>query len=456
MPSLSTRQLFWLLIVIFVISRAFLFSLESDKYLQKFPFQDDAPAYLNIARVYLGTGSFEQYNLTPYTRTPLYPLFLTMFLIHPTTALPAVLFSQQLISALTIALVFWFLIKHHSRSAAIVTTLLLIFFFDFCLYGFLIRNEIIFSAWLLLGTLCYLQLWSSAHLYWPLLAGLSFGLSVLTRPISFLIFLPLLLPLVLSVAAAHFTFKRALIISALFLLAFFIPVTPWLTYNYFLTQSFVLQLESSIVHATFPGGHYQAYNVADYIDTAGKSPLAIDQSLFSLALHRIKAQPKIWLANSWQNFTWRLWSLGFTDTHLRYFGYLPADGGYHHGITPLWQRWLSSINLFSRSITINPFYHFYFILNNLLGFSLLALSLLSLIIFPFFPFRSQIIYLVIFYFWLLLSFFQFSGSRLILPVIPLFFMILPDFPAALLRFIHRPPQPPHNHARLHDKPEMKI
>ncbi len=425
---MSKRQAIIFIILVFLVTRGLLFLLEKDLFLYKFPYQDDAPAYLKISQILLGQESYESSSLSPFVRVPGYPLFLSA--IQKPAGLnnfKTIFFIQQFISLVIIFTLFFYLCKKTSIKMALTLVLILALFFDFTLYGFLIRSEILFTFLIFFGTLTHLNTVNRRQLKWAVLTGLLFGLATLTRPVSFLAFIPLSLTILATKQKGLNTIVSSLKLIFAFLIPFVLVLTPWLTRNYSLSGRFLLQQDlSNIYYATLPGGHWQSVQITDVIDTADKDYLAIDSEMTALAVKNIKEKPNVWIKNSLRSFLYRLWSMGFTDTYLRYFEYTPDTGGYHKSsISPL-SKLISSINIFSNRYSINPIHHLYLVINNIIGFSFILMSLFCLIVFPYFKRNAIVIFTIFLYFWSITSIFAFSGSRYMIPMVPLLFLLTPD------------------------------
>jgi len=441
--SQSHRKISLIVLIIFVAiffgSRTLLFFTDIQHYLNVFPYQDDARVYLSLASIILDQTTYEATDLSPFVRVPLYPLFIAAIKsLSPTYYIPIIFSIQQLVQLSIIVTVFRYIRKYYSQTVAAFLSLILTLFFDFTLYGFLVRPEIIFSAFILFGSLAFLRALHHQNKTWPILTSLLFGLATLTKPVAALL---IIIPLTLITFSAYPS-KHYLSISAvksiLIIGTFFLVLSPWLVRNYLISGTLVLQQDTSnIIHATAPGGHWGTLTTEDLITTEGKSVLEIDRELTTLALQRIKQNPSIWIRNSLKNFTFRLWSIGFTDTHLRYFGYSDISGGYHKSGSPsLLSRLLVSINIVNSDYDINPLHHLYLIANNVVGFSMVPITLLGLVLLPFFSPPAKKLFAMLLYFWLLTSLFSFSGSRYMVPLIPILFLVLPDYPQAMMKMLH--------------------
>jgi|GEM_PF-2749161 4-amino-4-deoxy-L-arabinose transferase-like glycosyltransferase len=440
LQRLNSRHYLLIITIIFIASRALIFISEKDDFLNILLQQDDGVVYQELSLIWQGEATYESLNRSPFVRVPLYPVFLAVVskISYPHN-IPTVFLIQQVIQYVIIVSVFLYIKRYHSLVTAGLLAITLTLFFDFTLYGFLIRPEVLFSAFILFASIAYLKTFSSKSYLWPLLTGLLFGLATLSKPIAALIFIPLSSVSVFIPIMRKQSPRRGLKHAALIAFSLFIVTSPWLLRNYSLTGSLILQQDTgNIIHATTPGGHWSSFDIQEAISTEGKSSLAIDQEVTALAITRIKQNPSIWIRNSLKNFTFRLWSMGFTDTHLRYFGYSDTEGGYHKSLgASLFQRLVHSINIFSPSHTIHPVSHLYLITNNVIGFSMIPITLLGLILLPFLKPSSRKLFTVLLYFWVLTSFFAFSGSRYMVPLVPILFLILPDYPEAiqkLLRF----------------------
>ncbi|PIT98114.1 MAG: hypothetical protein COT71_02530 [Candidatus Andersenbacteria bacterium CG10_big_fil_rev_8_21_14_0_10_54_11] len=422
------RRAVTVLLALFTASRVVLFWVDREVYLEKFPYQDDAPGYWQLARVWAGQGTYEQFGLSPFTRVPLYPLFLIPFLAPGGSLhLPALFLVQQLMLLAVILGVFWYVYHRHGIRVGMTVAVTLTLFFDVTLYGFLVRSEALFTFLLFGAAAVLIQYWRRRQPVMLAGSGALFGLVALTRPVAFLVFIPAL-PVIWAAARREKTpLRRSVIFAGLFLTAFAAVLSPWLVRNWRLTGTFLLQQDTSnLIYATYPGGHWQAFPVDQMFDATGKDALTVDRALTALAVQRIAAHPSIWVRNSLHNFLFRLWAMGFTDTYLRYFDYASDRGAYQKTSEGLLNRWAASLQLGSKQFSISPLHHLYLIANNVLGFSLIFMVLLSLIAWPLLSTEGKIIESVLVYFWAITSVFAFSGSRYMVPLVPLLFMLLPD------------------------------
>jgi len=427
-----------LIIALFFITRLTFFFLEQNDFLYRLPQQDDAPTYIDIASVYAGLNTYASVDRSPFTRVPIYPQILAVFSsIQLPLRFLLIFICQQFLQLAIIITVYLYLHHFYSSRLALLYAALLIFFYDFAIYGFLVRPETLFTAFVLMACLLCLRALSTNSTFQFSLSSLFLSLSTLTRPVAALSIVPLL-ALTTYFTGGSTSVRRQLIRLLLILVVFILPLAPWLYHNYLLSGTLVLQQDTgNLIHATIPGGHWGSVDIHRLLNTANMSELEVDRALTALAVARIKDNPAIWLKNTFTNFTFRLWSMGFADTYLRYLDHTVLDpGGYHAPLSaPLWQRLLSSWKIQSPQFSINPLYHLYFILNNILGISISFLPIVGLILFPFLPIHSKVIFTFLLYFWFVTSFFAFSGSRYMVPLLPLLWLVVPSYPAAVRKLL---------------------
>lgn len=431
-----------IIIALFLITRLTFFFLEQDDFLYRLPQQDDAPTYLDIASVYSGLHTYASVDRSPFTRVPIYPLILAVFSSIPLPLRFVFLFiAQQFMQLVIIITVYLYLRHFYSSQLALLYASLLIFFYDFAIYGFLVRPETLFTALVLLACLLFLRALSANSIILFSLSSLLLSLATLTRPVAALSIIPLI-ALTIYFTRGSTSVRRQFLYLFFILVAYSLPLTPWLYRNYLLSGSLVLQQDTgNLIHATVPGGHWGSVDIHQLINITNMSELEVDRALTAIALTRITANPAIWLKNTFANFTFRLWSMGFADTYLRYLDHAVLDpGGYHAPLSPpLWQRLLSSWKISSPQFLIHPIYHLYFILNNLLGIIVSVLPLVGLMLFPFLPASSKVLFTYLLYFWFITSFFAFSGSRYMVPLLPLLWLIVPSYPSAIRQLLRRAP-----------------
>lgn len=437
----AQHRLFTIILILFFLgSRLLFFFLEQDNFLYRLPQQDDAPAYLQLSAVYAGLATYDSVRRSPFTRVPLYPIFLSFFAFIPLSArLLLVFILQQFLQLLIILSVWFYLRRHHSLRLAFVASLLLLLFYDFAIYGFLVRSETLFTALVVLSCLLFIQAVSRRRLGLFFLSAFFFSQATLTRPVAALVVFPLILLTILSSLPLRVNYRDISLRCFLILVGYAFPLLPWLYHNYALSGTLLLQQDTgNLIHTTVPGGHWGSVDIHQLVDTASMTELEADRALTKIALARIKDNPSIWLKNTLNNFSWRLWSMGFAGTYLRYLNHTAATavGAQPEVNLPLWQRLLASWSIFNVQYDIHPLYHLYFVLNNLLGLLITFLPLLGLILFPFLPSPRQIIFVWLLYFWIFSSFFAFSGSRYMVPFLPLLWLVVPAYPSALKKLFH--------------------
>lgn len=426
MSNIEIRP-YLILLVVFVVTRIVLFSVASDDYLHRLPGQDDAPAYLKQAMIWKGDATFAELELSPFVRVPGYSWMLAGVGKVTGNEIGVTLILQQVMELAIIFLVYWWLAREKGGRWAMVMGVLLTLFFDFALYGFLIRSEIAFTLLILLAVLLFMHLletwdWSEA-----MMVGLLLGLATLTRPISML----LVGPLILMLAWKWWKYRKVSVkkvfwVGILLIVVFAAILSPLIYRNWKLSGHFLLQQDTgNIIYMTYPGGHWQSMDVRTLVQVEGRGPLEVDRELTSLALKRMAERPDVWSKNVFKNFLFRLWSMGFTDSYLRYFQYIDNDGGYHKGDS-LVGKLVRSIDVGRADATAPNWLHSYWVLNNVLGFSMIGWSLLSLVSWWRLPSKSRVIFGIFLYFWVMTSFFSFSGSRFMIPMVPLLFILIPD------------------------------
>ena len=442
-PLSPTQSLhhFGLIIVIglFIVTRLTFYFLEETDFLFRLPQQDDAPTYLDLASVYAGLQTYDSVDRSPFTRVPVYPQALAFFSSIMLPARYILLFTiQQVLQLIIIITVYFYLRYFYSGRIALLASTGLILFYDFAIYGFLIRPEVLFTAFVLTACLFLLRALSTNSTIWFFVSAIFLSLATLTRPVAALSIFPLL-GITIYFAKSYLSLRLLFIRLLIILAAYILPLAPWLYHNYLLSGSLVLQQDTgNLIHATVPGGHWGSVDIHELLDTTNTTELALDRALTTEALKRIKNNPTIWVKNTLANFTYRLWSMGFADTYLRYLDHTQTDpGGYHAPLSPpLWQRLLSSWNIFSPRFSINPMYHLYFVVNNIFGIFVSVLPLIGLVLFPFLPSSSKVIFIFLLYFWFITSFFAFSGSRYMVPILPLLWLVVPSYQAAARQLFH--------------------
>lgn len=180
-----------------------------------------------------GNG-FTAMDRSPFTpaamRPPLYPLWIVFVYWIIGQKITAVFYSQVLLSAITILLVYWIGKQIHSQKTGLLAAAILALHFYSPFYVAFIFEVVLYSFLLTYGVLFLCQAWKHPHQIksWCL-SGFFMGLAALTRSELFLF--PLLL-LVLTVLLRRI--QRAALLKGVVILFLAMGMTllPWTVRNY--------------------------------------------------------------------------------------------------------------------------------------------------------------------------------------------------------------------------------
>ena len=198
------------------------------------PAKADTQEYVGLAHTMLDAGRF---SITPtaspeYARPPGYPAFLAMTLAIFGT-LTVVPFIQFLLTACTVALIYLTGVRYFPRPVALSAAIL-----------YMIDPIVIYAAWipiteslfmiLLIGSVYTIGV-QFRRTWLPFAAaGVLLGLAVYMRPIGLYV-----APIIACMALAHATsWRTGLFNAAIFMIATFCIVSPWMTRNYLLAGHF--------------------------------------------------------------------------------------------------------------------------------------------------------------------------------------------------------------------------
>ena len=200
---------------------------------KRFLTNTDSIQYWQIAENILNHGSFSLSNTQPiipdHSRTPLYPLFISMLKWLGSDA-SGIIFIQILVSVATCLIVILLTYKLvNSWKAANLAGAIMAVDIPSIVYSNSLLTETVFTFLLTLSLLFLVLYFKEPEKTSPLLiSGTLMGLSILCRPVSaflplFILFLFFILPKKPKV----YLFKRA----SLYLTLCFVVVSPWLTRN---------------------------------------------------------------------------------------------------------------------------------------------------------------------------------------------------------------------------------
>lgn len=162
-------------------------------------YSDDSPTYTGPARSLVEGRGFQNSNGIPETRrTPGYPLFLAPFLLIANGFVIATV-VQAILNAALAALVAWFLARRGEVASGIAAGAMFAIDLTSLHYAAQILTETLFTVVLLAAVLLVMR----RNAGFVALAGLLAGASVLVRPISFFIVVPIAFVLLVQRRVVH-------------------------------------------------------------------------------------------------------------------------------------------------------------------------------------------------------------------------------------------------------------
>ncbi len=284
----------------------------------------DSIIYYNTARAILS-----QFSLSPHSiyHTPLYPLFLALFLYFGETAKigTLVIIAQRILGILSIIFFYKIAKKIFDPTVAFYSSLLFSLYTLLLYYETVVQTEVLFIFFLSLLLYASLKILEENSWKGYLLLGILYGLLALTRPVAQ--FFILSLPLVLWFKAGKV--KRILFPSVLAFAAYLAVVSPWMFINH-KTYGFwglsrgqglglfyrVLDLDGlrPVENTRYPlikqiyeeerlrkeVVYYQVKNRLTF--KLGYSELEADKVLFSFALETLRVHPYQFIINTFKRF----------------------------------------------------------------------------------------------------------------------------------------------------------
>jgi 4-amino-4-deoxy-L-arabinose transferase-like glycosyltransferase len=203
--------------------------------------ESDMKGYDERALLFMEEQSFDyggQFNGSTY-RPPVYILFLAAIYKLFGHSYQAVYVIQALLSVACLGLIYLLAARLWNRTVGTIALALSAFYVPFVGYSGILLAEIPFLLLLLGFSYCALRAVQTNKLAFAALAGILCGLATLTRSISLLLPVGLILMLALYYRNKMFT-KASLTRVILFFAAMFLTISPWTIRNYVDTGEFVL------------------------------------------------------------------------------------------------------------------------------------------------------------------------------------------------------------------------
>lgn len=257
----------------------------------------DSPDYIDLARnlafnnAFAFSGNNGELIYTAF-RPVLYPAFIALLWTDVEPPISAIVLIQILLAGITVVMLYSLAHRYFTRRIAFLSALLFALSPMAIRYTLTMMSETLFT-FLLVGA-CYF--WSRRQ---PIVSGISFGFSLLARPILF----PLLLILpAFSLLPRFRQFRRDLVIIA----AVSITLTvPWMIRNSSLTGQFTLT-QSSGFGTNLLFGTIETPLFGDDVwswitklpltqNVDGLNEIEQDRRKFRVALERIRNNPIQWV-----------------------------------------------------------------------------------------------------------------------------------------------------------------
>lgn len=194
------------------------------------PVEDSDAAYYNEVALNIVSGKGITYRQETYSIAPAYPVFLAGIYKIFGQNYDAVRTVQAILSALTCVLIYLIAKNLFNKKVALIAGSIAVIYPSFILQSTAIMTETLFIFLLVLAMLCLVLCLEKSSAKWGLVAGISFGLATLTRPVA-LFFPVLILPLVFLYKKKQPTITAGR--NFLFVvIAMFLIMSPWIFRDY--------------------------------------------------------------------------------------------------------------------------------------------------------------------------------------------------------------------------------
>jgi 4-amino-4-deoxy-L-arabinose transferase-like glycosyltransferase len=215
----------------------------------------DSPAYLGLADVLYSTGRYVDpgNNAMDLARPPGYPAFLAIMQAVGLDRLGDIVIVQLLMGGVVCLLLFLVCREAWSREAGLVAALIYALNPNSVLWATSIYSDTLFTLLVMSAGAALWRLYASGRAGWAILAGLTLGIATLTRPIGLAMILLWSLAVAGMALARRMTWRRAIILAALFSVCAAVVVVPWAYRNKATHGVFAVSTID-----TFNLGYYQA------------------------------------------------------------------------------------------------------------------------------------------------------------------------------------------------------
>ena len=215
----------------------------------------DTYQYDLLARNIIEGNGFSLSEHPPYNpdfnRTPIYPLFISIFY----TLLwykPFIIIIAQILLTSFLAYIIYSL-PFLTRKEAFIASILYVFNLNIALNGSQLLTETLFMTLIFWGVLLFHKFLTVRKLYLLLLSAFIFGIGALTRPIG--IFFPFVLGIYLVfymlAGDGRKAFKKAILFPLIFIVMFVASISPWCIRNQILFKSFSVSVLPTARQSSF-------------------------------------------------------------------------------------------------------------------------------------------------------------------------------------------------------------
>lgn len=203
--------------------------------------ESDMKGYDERAMLFAERQSFSyggEYNGSTY-RPPMYILFLAAIYKIFGHSYPAVYVIQAMLSVACLALIYFITARLWNGTVGTVALVLSALYVPFIGYSGILLAEILFLFFLLASSYCALRAIQTKSIPFAVCSGVLCALATMTRSISLLLPVGIVIMLALYYRKQMFT-KAAMLRVGLFFAAMLLTISPWTIRNYVDTGEFVL------------------------------------------------------------------------------------------------------------------------------------------------------------------------------------------------------------------------
>ena len=254
----------------------------------------DAVEYLILARQWLQYGTFQNLNGLPgpeIFRMPGYPLFIAFFYKIVSDVALAIL-VQNIIFIFSIALFYKFTLSlFKNKTIALISSGFLAFEPSMIYWNNQLITETLFMVLIFLSFYCSFVFIKGKNLYFPALSGLFLALAIFVRPAGEYLAIIFILFYVLLLLFKKMEFKKIFFSILIFIIAFLLPLAPWIARNKYYFDSYAVSNSSAIGF----GKYYTAISIQagekiitpKFKNEMEKAKLARKRAMIAISAHPI-------------------------------------------------------------------------------------------------------------------------------------------------------------------------